>query len=434
MAVFAVLSLVLLMGCASPPSASPGDDNKTSPADGSKGKQGLSARDDFGCWPDECSSYQDPYAAEACRQWKDGKEVQWPDDCRLAQTPECIKLCESEKKEGFGTSNGDAGARDDFGCWPPSCGFIPFEEDQRRCEDWKAERQVAWPSDCSYYFGQPACQKLCEAEKQQGTAARQESFSEVKQKTSTHKLPSVLSLEFSEVKKEDEESVRDGIQVMDYFLSQWFDVSVTRKSLIRVLGNSNDNRVVEENGTVVANMGMQEGSELSMIKKYAQYEPFSDYLARYIAHEYVHFHQMSLGCVTPGRTNETFTWFTEGSAEWLSFKAQRDSGLLKTDIDAKQWASSRLSQMSSEAKPLREYEGEGRFEDFYFYFTLAVDLLLKDHELRELDDFCENLGNGQQGPAAFQDAFGFPLEEFYQDFEAYYKDLKSKQSQQQYPR
>lgn len=63
--------------------------------------------------------------------------------------------------------------RDDFGCFPPSCSYIPDPSGQQICEDWKSDKQVAWPSDCSYFSGQPACQKLCEFETSSARAEQQ---------------------------------------------------------------------------------------------------------------------------------------------------------------------------------------------------------------------------------------------------------------------
>lgn len=53
--------------------------------------------------------------------------------------------------------------RDDLGCWPPSCSVIPDPQGKQACIDWKAGKTIQWPG-CGYYSGQPACQKLCEAE------------------------------------------------------------------------------------------------------------------------------------------------------------------------------------------------------------------------------------------------------------------------------
>ncbi len=58
--------------------------------------------------------------------------------------------------------------RDDLGCFPPSCSYIPDPQGKQMCEDWKAGKSVAWPSSCNYFSGQPACVKLCETEKKTG--------------------------------------------------------------------------------------------------------------------------------------------------------------------------------------------------------------------------------------------------------------------------
>ncbi len=65
-------------------------------------------------------------------------------------------------------NRGESKARDDFGCWPPSCSFIPDPQGKKSCEDWKAGKAVEWPP-CSFFSGQPACQKLCETETKIGT-------------------------------------------------------------------------------------------------------------------------------------------------------------------------------------------------------------------------------------------------------------------------
>ena len=60
-------------------------------------------------------------------------------------------------------------ARDDLGCFPPSCSVIPDPQGKQICLDWKANKSVTWPSSCGYFSGQPACQKLCEAETKTAT-------------------------------------------------------------------------------------------------------------------------------------------------------------------------------------------------------------------------------------------------------------------------
>ena len=68
------------------------------------------------------------------------------------------------------SANGTAGEkgtpvqRDDFGCWPPSCSYIPDPQGKKQCEDWKAGKPVSWPPDCKVMQYEP-CIKLCEFEK-----------------------------------------------------------------------------------------------------------------------------------------------------------------------------------------------------------------------------------------------------------------------------
>ena len=79
------------------------------------------------------------------------------------------KLISEEKvtPEEKTTSEGIPTQRDDFGCWPPSCSFMPAGMVRQMCEDWKAGKTVNW-FDCSFFSQYPACQKLCEFEIKSG--------------------------------------------------------------------------------------------------------------------------------------------------------------------------------------------------------------------------------------------------------------------------
>jgi|GEM_PF-6139128 len=58
------------------------------------------------------------------------------------------------------------GARDDMGCFPPSCDMIPDERARMMCEQFKAGKDVwDWPRDCTL-LPTDACAQLCESEKQ----------------------------------------------------------------------------------------------------------------------------------------------------------------------------------------------------------------------------------------------------------------------------
>ena len=90
--------------------------------------------------------------------------------------PETPTATSSEKINPIQTSQQakeqQTNARDDFGCWPPSCSYIPNPEGQQQCEDWKAGKSVQW-QDCSIFMEHPACKKLCELEKASASAEQQ---------------------------------------------------------------------------------------------------------------------------------------------------------------------------------------------------------------------------------------------------------------------
>ena len=73
----------------------------------------------------------------------------------------------------LGQSSGTS--RNDFGCFY-SCSYFPEGAPKQMCEDWKAGKQVQWPSDCSITVTK-SCIKLCEFEKKNNPQASQ-NFSE----------------------------------------------------------------------------------------------------------------------------------------------------------------------------------------------------------------------------------------------------------------
>jgi len=86
-----------------------------------------------------------------------------------------------------------------------------------------------------------------------------------------------------------------------------------------------------------------------------------------------------------------------------------------------------ISTYDIEIVPSRQISGELKsFEtseqisvDKYPLFTLAIDYLMEDKPIKSLDDFCANIGKGQDAPTAFQNAFGISLDDFYKNFESY---------------
>lgn len=77
-------------------------------------------------------------------------------------------------------------------------------------------------------------------------------------------------------------------------------------------------------------------------------------------------------------------------------------------------------QEGGNLQPLKTYEKQAEVgAKLYSYFALAVNLLMKNRQIKTLDDFCANVGKGQEATVAFENAFGIPLEKFYSDFANY---------------
>lgn len=313
--------------------------------------------------------------------------------------------------------------RDDLGCFY-SCKYFPEGFPMQMCEDWKAGKQVYWPDDCSIMQYEP-CIRLCETEKKEnkGTAsgsARQNIPAQSAQKLAAHEMPNLLDMEFkSGVDESDEEKMREGFKIMDFYLDEWFSHSITRKSSIIVEAANDDSKFLEENGKLVF-LYRTLSSDWQLPKQIgAQYN--MDMRSRAAAHEYVHLYQINDGCAHLGREGEKVKWFLEGEAEWLSYKAFDESGNFPYYSGWKQLLLSQAVQSEAELKPLQAYEEGTNLESIYSYFTLAIEFLVKNKDIRALDDFCTNLGKGQELSIAFQNAFGITLDKFYEDFEAYRK-------------
>lgn len=229
-------------------------------------------------------------------------------------------------------------------------------------------------------------------------------------------LPSLVTVEADEgVSDEDVESLRRGIEVMDFYLNEWFGESVTTEAVVRISASPESSFTLDD-GVIRATLGTGPGSELSIAEQFAEFEPF-DYRTKFMAHEYVHLYQIGRGCARAGRAAEELKWFLEGEAEWLAFQAMRESGSLRRDQDVKEYLAFPLAEILPRVEPLRAYEHAEGAEMIYAYFNLAIDVLMEDRDRSTLDDYCVRVGAGQSTSEAFEDAFGVPLDDFYAEFE-----------------
>ena len=309
--------------------------------------------------------------------------------------------------------------KDDFGCWPPSCSFIPDAQGKQMCEDWKAGKQVQWPPDCSMMQYGP-CIKLCEFEKQ-GTASGGE------QKQSFNVLPSLLKAELAnDVNEEDKNFVIRGISATDFYLQKWFGKSINQPAMLRVYAAESTPieggaKVEVENGKMVILIGTKSDIWKNMIEvnKYG-----GESRNKISAHEYVHVYQFHNGCGNAAAdTYAAPKWFLEGEAEWLSYKVMHETRLVPS-LGFPEYSILPLAkQETGLLKSFEKVEKGGLTVSRYSFYTMAVDYLMKDRQKKALDDFCVNLadGKGMSMPKAFETAFGITLDKFYEDFESYRK-------------
>lgn len=321
--------------------------------------------------------------------------------------------------------------RDDFGCFT-SCSIFSEQMGTEMCENWKAGKAVQWPPDCSLLSKYPNCVKLCESEKSNLPSAEKKNAEKLAEELAAHQMPELLTIEFKHgVDTSDEAEIRQGFKIMDFYLTKWFDRSLNRKSSITVENKNEDNKWVDE-GERMAFYYHTLNEEWTGIKDFKM----MDLRRRAAAHEYVHLYQENQGCARPGREGEKALWFLEGTAEWLSYKAFEESGNLPSSfshLSKEQYFLTLLKQFKTELGPLKDQEESGygkgvtlgRDPGVYANHALAIEFLMKDRDMKTLDAFCNNLGKGQEISAAFHNAFGIPLETFYEEFEAYKNTLLS---------
>lgn len=240
----------------------------------------------------------------------------------------------------------------------------------------------------------------------------------------THKTPDLVILEIDpSVDSEDADKLHEGIRVMDFYLNEWFGHSIDKKVLMTVDASSKNSILEERDGEMVAVLHTNEPIWQQFRQFIVQYG--MDMRSRFAAHEYVHYYQRDAGCGRIHLPQEvTLKWLMEGEAEWLSYTALNKAGQLPFYLSLEQMLATQYQQNQGNLKPLRAYEKDAQTSvSTYSYFALALELLMKNRDIKTLDDFCASIGKGQEVSVAFQNAFGIPLAKFYSDFETYRQNL-----------
>ncbi len=237
-------------------------------------------------------------------------------------------------------------------------------------------------------------------------------------------LPSLVQADFTaDVAPEDKNFVIQGISAMDFYLHQWFGKSINQPVGLRIATGAPANegegaQLIVEGGKSI--ISMETGSFVWKRQIQSNSEIGGEWRPRISAHEYVHVYQLQNGCGQGILTGHPVApkWFIEGEADWLSFKATKETGWLP-QATIPQLILPPAKQVKGS---LQSFENPNN-SDFssYFLFNMAVDYLMKDKPIKTLDDFCTNLKGGMSSVQAFNKTFGISLDQFYNNFEAYRK-------------
>lgn len=134
-----------------------------------------------------------------------------------------------------------------------------------------------------------------------------------------------------------------------------------------------------------------------------------------VAHEYGHVWQGSLGAIS-ATFQPLGPWMNEGIAEYLGYRVMVDAGEMKWD-DVRPFVlqGALQDQLGGPLKTIstRVWSGHVGF--------LAIDWLVDEspNGLMSLRILAEDIGKGKSVKAAFKDAFGVTLDDFYAQFEAW---------------
>ncbi|MDB5079336.1 MAG: hypothetical protein JWP00_1260 [Chloroflexi bacterium] len=152
-----------------------------------------------------------------------------------------------------------------------------------------------------------------------------------------------------------------------------------------------------------------------------------------LVHEYFHLVQYhltnlgddaeSVGDILP----EGPLWFSEGTAEYLSYQVVARNGLVQYDKIRKEKIASaqeytyKLKDIETDGSKTTSESGE------YVLGFLAVEYLVNNHGGEQaIINYYKEIGKGADWKTAFNKSFGISIVSFYPKFEDYRKDLLSK--------
>ncbi|RYE08027.1 MAG: hypothetical protein EOP22_15280 [Hyphomicrobiales bacterium] len=132
-----------------------------------------------------------------------------------------------------------------------------------------------------------------------------------------------------------------------------------------------------------------------------------------VAHEYAHIWQGELGAIS-GSRQPLPGWVNEGIAEYLGYRVIVDAGLMNWEnVRPFVLNGAMQDQLGTPLDKITAWPGHAGF--------LAIDWLVESspNGLPALRQLGEAVGEGRSTKAAFYDAFGLELDDFYAQFEAW---------------
>jgi hypothetical protein len=152
-----------------------------------------------------------------------------------------------------------------------------------------------------------------------------------------------------------------------------------------------------------------------------------------LVHEYFHlvqYHLTNLGDDAASEGDilpEGPLWFSEGTAEYLSYQVVARNGLVQYDKIRKEKIASaqeytyKLKDIETDGSKTTSESGE------YVLGFLAVEYLVNNHGGEQaIINYYKEIGKGADWKTAFNKSFGISIVSFYPKFEDYRKDLLSK--------
>lgn len=134
-----------------------------------------------------------------------------------------------------------------------------------------------------------------------------------------------------------------------------------------------------------------------------------------IARDHFHVLQGQTGCL-PSQGRKEYDWLTEGSAVFVGWRAVIEAGMVSEERTEE--LLNRLLTSRGALSRLRTYEKDATGDAASTLAYNAFQMLIARSSLGSYMDFCTRVGSGENWRAAFTQAFGLTVDEFYLAFES----------------